>query len=83
MEITFTRNVAYSLNLDSRTAVGRARLSDLAQSLEISVTHLKALVKDGDLYDEHGDALVAWIDDNASKAEVTEPGEIEIDQITL
>lgn len=79
MEITFTRTVSYSFDFDAKANKGKLR--ELADRLDIPQKDLKQLVEDEQLYDEHGDTLVEWLDENLATAEVTDAGEIEVDQI--
>lgn len=79
MEITFTRTIAYSFDFDAKANKGTTR--DLADTLDITMAQLKKLVESEELYDEHGDALVDWLDEHMDGAEVTDAGQIEIDQI--
>lgn len=77
MEITFSQNQNYSLDLQPK------QMRELADALDITVAELKQLVKAGELYNEHGDGLIAYLGDNIDKAEVTDRDGIEIDEINL
>lgn len=76
MEITFSQNLNYSLDLQAK------QVRELADRLDITVKELKRLAEEGELYDEHGDGLVAYVNDNIEKAEIAEHDDIEIDEIT-
>lgn len=76
MEITFTREISYSLDLDQR------KTRELADHLDITVKELRKLVERGDLLDEHEGGVLEFMELNGSMAEVTEEGDREIDQVT-
>lgn len=76
MEITFSRNVNYSLDL-SKAAIRR----ELADHLDIEVRTLTRLVDKQELFDEHGDSLIQWMETKADAWEVTSEDDIEIEQI--
>lgn len=73
MEITFSRQVNYSMTLDVKNK------RELADHLGIKVRKLNKLVKDGELYDEHGNELIAWMENNIHKTDVTIQSEEEMD----
>lgn len=77
MEITFTQQRSYSLTLMPK------QMKELADKLNLTLSELKALVKSGDLYDEHGDELTTYVNGMVDKAEVTEHEDVEIDEINL
>lgn len=75
LKITFSQQHNHSMVLDSR------RKRDLADHLDITVKELDRLVDRGDLYDEHGDALTRWLDDNIKLASRVSVEDVEIDKI--
>lgn len=76
MEITYTQQKAYSLDLDKRME------RELADHLDITVRQMKKMIDDGSLMDEHWDAVHAWVGKNTDKATVTDREDIEIDEVT-
>lgn len=77
MEITFGRQVNYSMTLDAK------KKRELADRLDITVRKLNKLVEDGELYDEHGDELATWMDENPELFEISSEDDIEIEEINL
>lgn len=79
MEITYSRTVNYSMELDKR------QVRELADHLDITVRQLNKLVEDGELYDEHGDELIGWMENNAHKVKITVQSEeeVEIEEINV
>ena len=77
MEITFSRQVNYSMTLDAK------KKRELADHLDITVRKLNKLVEDGELYDEYGDDLAVWMDENPELFEIGGEDEIEIEDINL
>jgi hypothetical protein len=75
MEITYSRNTNYSMDL------GAKEKRKLADHLDITVGELNELVRLEELYGEHGDGLVHWMEDNFALAEITSEGAIEIEDI--
>lgn len=75
MEITFSRQVNYSMTLDAK------KKRELADHLDITVRKLNKLVEDGELYDEHGDELTSWMDENPELHEVSGEDDIEVEDI--
>jgi len=76
MEITYSRNVNYSMQLDVK------RKRELADHLDITLKQLNKLVDEGELYDEHRDELVNWMQQHSELGEVTGEDDIEIEDIT-
>jgi len=76
MEITYSRNVNYSLELDTK------RKRELADHLDITLRELNKLVEAGELYDEHGDELIDWIDRQVDQGSISGEEDIEIEDIT-
>jgi hypothetical protein len=77
LEITFSRNVDYSMELNDR------KIRELADHLDIEVRELKKLVERGDLCDEYEAGLIEFMTINDTLEQQTQHGDIEIDQITL
>ena len=77
LEITYSRNVDYSMELNER------KERELADFLDITVKELRKLVRAGELYDEHAAQLIEFMTINDTLEQQTQPGDIEIDQITL
>lgn len=75
LKITFTRQHNYLMVLDAR------RKRELADYLDITVKTLDRLIDKGDLYDEHGDELIAWVSANTVLVWETSYDAIEIDKI--
>lgn len=76
MEITFSRNINYSLDL-SKAAIRR----ELADRLDIDLRTLTRLVDKDELFDEHGDDLIQWMETKSDAWEITSEDDIEIEQI--
>lgn len=75
MEITFTQTQSYSLTLDARDK------RELAAELDIPVRKLNKLAKDEELMGEYGEQIQAWVGDRVDQAEVTDHGDVEIDEV--
>lgn len=75
MEITFTQSQHYSLVLDTRLK------KELAAELDIPVRRLNKLAKDEELMSEYGEQIQAWVGDRVDQAEVTDHGDVEIDEV--
>jgi hypothetical protein len=77
MEITFSKNTSYSLDLSKGSLI-----RELADHLDITVKEMRKLVDKGMLFELHDDAILSWMENKAASWEETESGEIDIDQIT-
>lgn len=71
MEFTFTQETAYSFEPDGK------KLKELAAKLGITVANLQRMATDGELYDEHGDEILAWLTDQASSWETVSDEDID------
>lgn len=77
MEITFSQNVNYSLDLSKGSLV-----RELADHLDITVKEMRRLVDKEILFELHDTAMLAWMESKRKQWEETESQEIDIDQIT-
>lgn len=76
LEITYTRQVSYSMELNDR------KKRELADHLDITVRALNKLVADGELCDEHEEGLLTWMGSNLDLEHLEAQEEIDLDQIT-
>jgi hypothetical protein len=76
MEITYTREVSYSMDLDQR------KTRELADHLDITVKDLRKLVERDELMDEHEAGLNEFMALNDKLEQQTEHGDREIETIT-
>lgn len=77
MEITFSQNVSYSLDLSKGSLI-----RELADHLDITVKEMRRLVDRQTLFELHDDAMLQWLETKRKQWEETESQEIDIDQIT-
>lgn len=76
MEITYTREVSYSMDLNQR------KTRELADHLDITMREMRKLVEANELMDEHESAVREFMELNGSLETQTEHGDRDIDQIT-
>lgn len=77
MEITFSQNVNYSLDLSKGSLI-----RELADHLDITVKEMRNLVDKGMLFELHDDAMLKWMESKRKSWDETSSEEIDIDQIT-
>lgn len=71
MEITFNRSSDYSVDLNAKAK------RELAQHLGITVRQMTRLAEDGELYSEHGDAIVGWLVDCEKDWTLVDEGQLD------
>lgn len=76
MEITFSQNINYSLDLSKGSLV-----RELADHLDITVKEMRKLVDKGTLFELHDTAMLQWIEAKKANWEESDSDEIDIDQI--
>lgn len=76
MEITFSQNVNYSLDLSEGSLV-----RELADHLDITVKQMHKMVDKGTLYELHEEGILQWLEAKRACWEETDSDEIEVDQV--
>lgn len=76
MEITFSQNVNYSMDL-SKAEVRR----ELADYLDITVKEMMKMVEKETLYELHEDKMIAWLESKEKSWEALSHDDIEVDQV--
>ena len=76
MEITFSQNVNYSLDLSKGSLV-----RELADHLDITVKEMRKLVDKGTLYELHDSAVLQWLEIKKASWDESDSDEIEVDQV--
>ena len=71
MEITFTRQISYSLDVED------ADLNPIAKRLGISKKKLITKIEDGDLSAEQEADITVWIEENDGRLDILDTGDIE------